>query len=96
MYEFSVVPLSLFTPDGSLYYPNDKAAIATEIRNLQAAKENQSIEEEFSSNTRKVILIDDIATVKKIGIANSQKSNCDDFAKCVTDMITNDTVMNFG
>ena len=30
MYEFSVVPL-LFTPDVSLYYPKDIAAIATEL-----------------------------------------------------------------
>lgn len=31
MYEFSVVPLSLFTPDGSLHYSIDKATIATEF-----------------------------------------------------------------
>ena len=44
MPQFSVVPLSLFTPL-SLYYLKDKAANATELRNFQAAKENQSIEE---------------------------------------------------
>ena len=73
MYEFSVVPLSLFTPDGSLYYPKDKATIATELRNLQAAEENQSIEEEFSFNARKVILIDDMA------IANKINTHCEKF-----------------
>ena len=86
MCEFPVVPLSLLTPDVSLYYPKDKAIIATEHRNLQAAKENQSIEEEFSSNARKVTVIDDMAIVNKINIANCQISNCDEFV-----MITNET-----
>ena len=34
MYKFAVVPLSLFTPNGSLYYIKDKAATATELQNL--------------------------------------------------------------
>ena len=74
-----------------MYYPKDKATIATEFRNLQATEENQTIEEEFSSNTRKVIVIDGIAIVKKINIANSQISNCDHFAKFFTDMVTSKT-----
>ena len=61
--EFPVVPLSLFTPDGSQYYPKDKAVIVTEHRNFQAAKENQSIEENFISNARKVSVIDGLAIV---------------------------------
>ena len=32
-----------------------------------------------------------MAIVNKINIANSQISNYDDFAKCFTDMITNET-----
>ena len=55
MYEFSVVPFSLFVSNGSLYYPEDKTAFATELRNLQAAEENQSIGEECSSNARKIL-----------------------------------------
>ena len=31
-YEFSVVPLSLFAPDGSLYYAKDKSSITTKLR----------------------------------------------------------------
>ena len=45
--KFSVMPLSLFMPGGSLHYPKDK-------------------------------------------VANSQITNCDDSAKCFTDMITNE------
>ena len=45
MYKFSVVPLSLFTLEGSLYYPKYKTTIATELKNLQTAEQNQSIEE---------------------------------------------------
>ena len=63
MCEFSVIPLSLFPPDGSLYFPKDKATITTEFRNLQVAKENESIEE-FSSNNRKVIAVAGMAIVK--------------------------------
>ena len=54
--QFSVVPFSLLTPL-SLYYLIDKAANATELRDFQATKENQSIEE-FSSNAREVVVID--------------------------------------
>ena len=89
MPEFSVVPLSLFMPDGSLYYLKDKAVNATELRNLQVVKENQSIEEEFSSDVREVIVIDSMTIVNNINTANSQISNRDDLAKCFTDMITN-------
>ena len=81
MYEFSVVSLSLFTPDGSLYYPKDKSTFAAELQNLKATKENQSVEEEFSSNASKIIAIDGIAIVNTINIANSQINNCDDIAK---------------
>ena len=74
MWKFSVVPFALLTSNSSLYYPKDKATIATELRNLQAVEENQSTEE-FSSNARKVIVIDAMAIVKKINIANNQISN---------------------
>ena len=70
--------LSLFTSDGSLYYPKINATIVTKHRNLQAAEEIQSIEE-FSSNARKVIVIDGMPIVYKINFANSQISDCDDF-----------------
>ena len=75
MYEFFVVPLSLFTPDGSLYYPKDKATIAAELRNFQHENESESTEYDCSSNTRKVIIIDGMAIVNKINISSSQISN---------------------
>lgn len=77
----------MFTTDDSRY----KATIATELRNFQAADENQSIEEKCSSKAKKVIVIDGMAIVNKINVANRQISNCDDFAKCFTDMTTNET-----
>ena len=33
-YEFSVVPRSLFTPDGQIYKSTDKSVILNEIENL--------------------------------------------------------------
>ena len=65
--------------------------IAKEHRNLQTAKGNRGIEEELSFNAKKVIAIDSMAIVNKSNIANSQIGNYDDFAKCFTDMITNET-----
>ena len=76
----------MFTTDGSRY----KATIATELRHFQAADDNQSIEEKFSSKAKKVIVIDGMSIVNKINIANRQISNCDDFTKCFTDMTTNE------
>ena len=64
---------------------------AAELQNLPATKEDQSVEEESSSNENKVIVIDEMAIVSKINIANSQLNNCDDISKCFTDMITNKT-----
>ena len=42
MSEFSLVPLSLFTPDGSLYYLKYKAANATELRNFRQPKRTKA------------------------------------------------------
>ena len=38
MYEFSVVPRSLFTTDGTLHQTNDKSVIAVELRNRKLLK----------------------------------------------------------
>ena len=37
-YEFSVVPVSIFARDGSLYYAKDKFVIATQLREFQPDK----------------------------------------------------------
>ena len=36
IYEFTVVPPSLFAPDGSFYKTTDKADVASELRKLQS------------------------------------------------------------
>ena len=91
IYEFSEVPFSLLTPGDLLYYLKDKATITTELWSLQAAKENESVEEELGSNARKVIVIDGMDIVKRINILNSQIRNYDDIIKCFTDMRNNET-----
>ena len=58
IYEFSVVPRSLFTPDGSLHYTKDKAIIATELRALhQGSNEMETDEVESGNAPRKAIVI---------------------------------------
>lgn len=52
-YEFSVVLLSIFASDGSLYYAKDKSAIATQLRELQP--DNTAIKEAEETNRRKVL-----------------------------------------
>ena len=84
-----------------MYYLKDKATFATELQNLPATKEDQRVEEEFSSSENKVIVIDEMAKVSKINIVNSQLNNCDVNAKCFADMIKLKpiklkTVINFG
>ena len=55
-YEFPVVPLSLFAPDGSLYYVKDKSSIATELRESQP--DENYIEEEANRKSWEVNKID--------------------------------------
>ena len=71
MYEFSVVPRSLFIIDGTLHQTNDKSVIAVELRKSQVVEENEeSIEQSSSSSsgTRKVIIFDGMAIVNRINI----------------------------
>ena len=53
------MPLSLFAPDGSLYYAKDKSSIATELREFQSVE--SYIEEEANSKNRTVIIFDGMA-----------------------------------
>ena len=53
-YEFSVVPLSIFATDGSLYYGKDKSVIAQELWELVPEEADTQEEEELDS--RKVVI----------------------------------------
>ena len=88
IYEFSVVPRSLFTPDGSLHYTKDKAIIATELRALQQGSNEMETDEVESGNApRKAIVIDAMAFVNKIDIKKNEVQNCSDFGKCFVSRI---------
>ena len=86
-YEFSVSPLSLFAPNGSLYYAKDKSSIATELREFQP--DENYIEEEANSESRKVIIFDvmAMAIVNKIDIKAESLENCDEFASKFCEII---------
>ena len=77
-YEFSVVPLSLFAPDGSLYYAKDKSSIGTERREFQ--RHENYIEDEAYSESRKATIFDAMSIVNKIDIKGESLENCDEFA----------------
>ena len=76
-YEFSVVPLSLFATDGSLYYGKDKSVIAKELREFEP--EEIGTQEE-DSESKKVVIIDAMAIVNKIDIKSESIENCAEFA----------------
>ena len=76
-YEFSVVPLSLFATDGSLYYGKEKSVIGKELRDFEP-EEIGTQEEDLESG--KVIIIDAMAIVNKIDIKSESIENCAEFA----------------
>ena len=84
-YEFSVVPLSLFAPDGSIYYGKDKSSIATKRRNFQP--DENYIEEEANSESRKVIIFHTMTVVNKIDIKAESLENCDESASKFCEII---------
>ena len=83
-YEFSVVPRSLFTPDGQLYKSTDKSVILNEIENLTNQAQDvlfhiSSIPNEKNS----VIIFDGMAIVKSI--------SCEDFVNVFTNQIIDES-----
>ena len=86
-YEISVSPLSLFAPNGSLYYAKDKSSIATELREFQP--DENYVEGEANSESRKVIIFDVMAMtiVNKIDIKAESLENCDEFASNFCEII---------
>ena len=85
-YEFSVVPLSLFVTNGSLYYSKDKPVIAKELREFEP--EEIGTQEE-DSESRPVIIIDVMAIVNKIDIKSGSIENCAEFASILCKRVKN-------
>ena len=88
MYEFTVVPPSLFAPDGTFYKTSDEADPAVELRKLQ---NNEPSNEVVNTNSRKVIIIDGMAFVNAVDIQKFQIKNCSDFVKCFLNIIKTET-----
>ena len=84
-YEFFVVPLSLFAPDGSLYFAKDKSIIATELGEFQP--DENYIEEDANSESRQVIIFDAMSIVNKINKKAESLENCDEFASKFCEII---------
>ena len=72
-HEFSVVPASLFTSDGSLHHTTDKSVIASELRKLQMGQREEDGANDVNIEGRKVLIVDAMAVVNKISI--KKKSN---------------------
>ena len=88
MYEYTVVPPSLFAPDVSFYKTFDEADLAAELSKLQ----NKDLSNEVVNMvTRKVIIIDRMAFVNTVDIQKFQIKNCSDFAKCFLNIIKAET-----
>ena len=88
-YEFSVVPRSLFTPNGQLYKSTDKSVILNEIENLT----NQAQDVLFNTNSvpnrkNSVIIFESMAIVNSISNENSMHiKTCEDFANVFTNQV---------
>ena len=85
-YEFSVVPLSLFARDGSLYYGKGESVIAKELREFEP--EEIGTQEE-DSESRNVIIIDAMAIVNEIDIKSESIENCAEFASILCKRVKN-------
>ena len=88
IYEFTVVPPSLFAPDGAFYKASDKADLAAKLRKLQ---NNDPSNEVVNADLRKVIIIDGISFVNAVDIQKFQIKNCSDFVKCFLNIIKTET-----
>ena len=61
IYDFTVVPPSLFAPDGPFYKTTDKADVASELRKLQSdGQPYEIVDTDTSTSSRKVVIIDEI------------------------------------
>ena len=92
-YEFSVVPRSLFTPDGQLYKSTDKSVILNEIENLTNQAQDVLFHTSSVPNEKNsVIIFDSMAIVNSISIENSKFiKTCEDFANVFTNQIIDES-----
>ena len=86
IYRFSVVPVSLFAADGSLYCSKDKSVIAKELREFEPEEIGMPEED---SESRKVIIIDAMAIVNEIDIKSESTENCAEFASIFCKRVKN-------
>ena len=75
----------LFSPDGSLYYAKGKFDVATELRQFQP--DENYIEDEANSESRKIIIFDAMAIVNKTDIKAESLENRDEFASKFCEII---------
>ena len=67
-FEFSVVRLSIFAPNGFLLYAKEKSVIATQLKEFQ--QEDTAIEEGEETNIRKALIIGVKIDKKTVAIEN--------------------------
>ena len=88
MSEFSVVPKSLFTPDGNIHKCTDKANLADEIYNLQASVMlDDAILNGESNEESKVIIFDGMAIVNLVDIKKQKIKTCLELANVFVSII---------
>ena len=92
-YEFSVVPRSLFTPNGQLYKSTDKSVILNEIENLTNQAQDVLFHTSSVPNEKNsAIIFDAMAIVNSISIENSKFiKTSDDFANVFTNQIIDES-----
>ena len=83
LYEFIVVPPSLFTSDGTFYKNSDKSDIAEQLYKLQSEDGNAT----GTTESRRVIILDGMAFVNAVDIVKSQIKNCKDFVRTFLNII---------
>ena len=86
-YKFSVVPISLFAADGTLYQTTDRSVITSELRKLQKVDEMNDEVEQYDYRTRRAMIFDGMAIVYRISIKKRKMMNCLQFADQFIDII---------
>ena len=84
-YEFSVVPQSLFSSDGSLHQTADKSTVARELH--KAITCDNVVNAPSENGEHKVIIFDGMAVVNRIDIKKSRIKTCKEFATTFCNII---------
>ena len=92
-YEFSVVPRSLFTPDGQLYKSTGESVILNEMENLTNQAQDVLFHTSSVPNEKNnVIIFESMAIVNSISNENSMHiKTCEDFANVFTNQIIDES-----